>query len=130
MSRQHMKSSRDYKGVHVDAKQHVDVAKSAGFDVDIDVEEGGPGPWEVVVRSARETLERSYKRFYSAIDGGSTGWSDWVDDASRKELLDAMRNIVADPNADMWNWLRETPDAATIELVNENGFQVSLKDIM
>jgi len=119
-----MKSSRDYKGVHVDAKQHVDVAKSAGFDVDIDVEEGGPGPWEVVVRSARETLERSYKRFYSAIDGGSTGWSDWVDDASRKELLDAMRNIVADPNADMWNWLRETPDAATIELVNENGFQI------
>jgi len=81
-------------------------------------------PFENVVLKTRETVQRSYERFYSAIDGGSTGWSDWVDDVSRQQLLDAMQLLTINKGSALWSWCKEAPDVMSLELLKEQGMEM------
>eukprot|EP00466_Bigelowiella_natans_P011748 jgi/Bigna1/90091/estExt_fgenesh1_pg.C_620025 len=82
------------------------------------------GIFEQVIDMVRDTVELSYQRFYSAIDGGSTGWSDWVDDVSRKELLQTIKRVGIDKDASMlWEWCHDSPYVTTLELAKGKGFE-------
>eukprot|EP00471_Norrisiella_sphaerica_P004093 CAMPEP_0184490640 /NCGR_PEP_ID=MMETSP0113_2-20130426/18444_1 /TAXON_ID=91329 /ORGANISM="Norrisiella sphaerica, Strain BC52" /LENGTH=633 /DNA_ID=CAMNT_0026874619 /DNA_START=353 /DNA_END=2254 /DNA_ORIENTATION=- len=80
--------------------------------------------YEELVSQAEDTIEQSYKRFYSAIDGGSTGWSDWVDDAARKRLLEIMTGMEINREFDMWEWCQTTPYTTSIELLKAEGLEI------
>eukprot|EP00468_Gymnochlora_sp_CCMP2014_P010229 CAMPEP_0167755386 /NCGR_PEP_ID=MMETSP0110_2-20121227/8791_1 /TAXON_ID=629695 /ORGANISM="Gymnochlora sp., Strain CCMP2014" /LENGTH=659 /DNA_ID=CAMNT_0007641359 /DNA_START=107 /DNA_END=2086 /DNA_ORIENTATION=- len=99
--------------------------QEARNNIDIDDEQASsPQLFENLLSNVQLTIDASYRRFYSAIDGGSTGWSDWVDDASRRQLLTAMKTLATNEKDMLWSWCKDTPDVMSVELMSGTGIEM------